>query len=394
MDVAIAGGGIGGLSAALCLSAKGHRVSVFDKSLVLGDVGAGLQVSPNARRVLDALGVGDDFSAVATEPRQIVVRRWRDDAELRVTSLGDRYSARFGCAYANVARPDLINVLWDALRRAENVTVETGTKVTGASTSSDGRAQLHFADGADIDADLVVGADGIHSMVRSSLWGVDSARFSGSVAYRALIPRERVAYLPIEVTNRLGPDAHVVTYFVGPAQTHLNVVCVVAEPNWDLESWTEPGDADQLRAHFADWSDGLRKILDCVDDGVFRWALYDRPPLTQWGRGAVTLLGDSCHPMLPFMAQGACQAIEDAAVLARCLDDVAAGSSVEQSLQRYELLRRERTARVQQLSWTNRTTYHLLDGPEQEQRDAQFALPAAGTSLNWLYGYDPLGNSA
>jgi len=391
MRVVVAGAGIGGLAAALALARSGHDVTVCEQSAEPGEVGAGIQVSPNARRVLDRLGLEEEFDAVATHPARIVVRRWQDDRELRVTPLGDRFRDRFGYHYANVARPDLIGVLANAAARESGVTLRTGTKVTGADTLSDGSAVARLGDGTEITADVVVGADGIHSRVRTSLWGGDDARFSGSVAYRMLIPRGKVAHLPVETTNRLGPDGHIVTYFVGRGQSHLNVVAITAEDEWDLESWNEPADPDEMRSRFTGWSDTVRGILDCADGGVFRWALHDREPMTGWGRGAVTLLGDACHPMLPFMAQGACQAIEDAAVLANCLVGVdAPGLAVHAALQRYESLRRERTARVQRQSWENRIVYHLPDGPEQQARDAAFAGAGGGAPMDWLYDHDPL----
>ena len=195
-----------------------------------------------------------------------------------------------------------------------------GVPVLGVRTSESG-ATLELADGSVAGADVVVGADGIHSAVRTNRFGPEPTRFSGWVAYRALVAREAVAHLRLEVTIRVGPGRHLVSYFVGQDQRYYNFVCVVPEATWDVESWTEPGSPEDLRAQFEGWAPDVAAVLDHVVEPVYKWALRDREPLKAWSDGRVTLLGDACHPILPFMAQGACQAIEDAAVLARCLDD-------------------------------------------------------------------------
>lgn len=387
MRIAVAGGGIGGLTAALALARAGHDVSVFERASQFGEVGAGIQISPNGRRVLQHLGVGEAFDAIAVESQRIVLRRWQDDSELSYTPLGEQFVQRYGVRHANVARPDLVQVLEHAVRSMPNVEVRLGVRADGASPhgGADGSPLLHLSDGTSVEADVVVGADGIHSRVRDSVVGAHPSRFSGSVAYRALIPAERVAHVPLEVTNRMGPDAHVVTYFVGAAARWLNVVCIAPEAVWDIESWTEPGSADEMRQRFAEWSPQLQTLLAEVSDPVFRWALHDREPLGSWGVGGVTLLGDACHPMLPFMAQGACQAIEDAAVLTRWLGS---GTDVGASLRGYEAERKPRTDRVQSMSWGNRTLFHLPDGDEQRARDAMLhAGSGALGAMDWLYGW-------
>ena len=393
MRVAIAGAGIGGLATALALARTGHEVVVCERSDAQGEVGAGIQISPNAVRALEALGVRSGFDRIAVHPERIVVRRWADDAVLRSMPLDGAFVDRFGERYANVHRGELAQVLADALRdHHPDVRVVRGVQVVGVSTDDTGEsAALQLGDGSTVEADVVVGADGIRSAVRTSLFGATPSRFSGGVAYRALIPTDRLPGHPVEVSNRLGPDSHVVTYFVGAGARWLNLVCIVPEPLWDVESWTEPGSVDDLRRSFDGWSEPLRRVLALVDEPVFRWALHDRPPLERWGAGAVTLLGDACHPMLPFLAQGACQALEDAVVLARQLAvvDPSAGAAARcAALRRYEEIRRPRTDKVQRASWRNREVYHLPDGEEQRRRDAGYA--AAGddpSAFDWLYGH-------
>lgn len=391
MRVAVVGGGIGGLTAALSLARSGHEVSVFERASRFGEVGAGIQISPNGRRVLHDLGLRDAFAEIAVESRRIVLRRWQDDSELAQTPLGEAFRQRYGAYHSNVARPDLVAVLEHAVGSLPNVEVRLGARVAAASPvgGADGRPLLQLADGSSFEADVVVGADGIHSQVRDTVLGVHPSRFSGSVAYRALIPAERVGHLPLEVTNRVGPDAHVVTYFVGAGARWLNVVCIAPEAVWDVESWTEQGSADEMRERYVHWSPQLREVLAEVRDPVFRWALHDREPLPSWGTGGVTLLGDACHPMLPFMAQGACQAIEDAAVLTRWLDS---GERVDLSLRGYEAERKPRTDRVQSLSWGNRLVFHMPDGDEQRARDEMMRAGSGVLgAMDWLYGWGMMG---
>ncbi len=395
MKIVIVGGGIGGLTAAALLHRRGHDVLILEKAGEFGEVGAGLQISPNGSRVLAELGLAGALRDIGTTATRIAIRRWQDDAVLLNRPLGDAPAARFGHAYYNAYRPDLIEIL---TRAAAEVPVRFRTTVTAVGSTPDGsQATVELADGTALNADVVIGADGIRSLVRESLFGHQPTRFSGWLAYRALVPRSAVPDEPIEITNRLGPRAHVVSYFVGREQRHFNLVCVVPEAEWDVESWLEPGDLGELRRHFAGWSPRLNAILDHVEEPIFRWALHDREPLAQWSVGRISLLGDACHPMVPFMAQGACQAIEDAAVLARCLDD-ADPSDTEQvvrALSTYELTRLPRSSDIQRRSFANATTYHYPDGPAQQKRDDQFrAISSTGgdglDTMAWLYGYDAL----
>ncbi len=390
MRIAIAGGGIGGLAAAVALGRRGHEVELCERAARFGELGAGIQISANARRVLHGLGLAEAFAAIAVEPDRVVGRRWEDDRVLRTTPLGTFHAERYGATYANVARADLVDVLVGGVEALGCVRTRFGASVESATTRpAGGSPGLVLVDGTEIDADVVIGADGIHSRVRTALWGPGQSRFSGSVAYRALIPGDLVSGLPTEVTNRMGPDRHVVSYFIGPGRRHLNLVCIAPEAHWDVESWTEPASVEVLREAFVGWSPGVRELLDRVAEPIFRWALHDREPLPAWGRDGVTLLGDACHPMLPFMAQGACQAIEDAAVLAHCLEGVSPDDeAVDAALARYEAARRPRTAEIQTLSWRNRTTFHLPDGEEQVRRDAVLSQPHDPTTMDWLYGYD------
>ena len=389
MRIVIAGAGIGGLTAALALARTGHDVVVLERASAVSPLGAGLQISANARRVLVDLGLGDEFSSVATEPSRIVVRRWQDDAVLGESPLTGVHDALFGHAYASVARNDLARILVDAASRMQNVDLRFGTGVDNVTV--EGPHVSVLSGGAIIEADAVVGADGIHSVVRTVVNGKDSPRFSGWAAYRAQVPRERVDHLPAETTNRVGPGAHVVSYFIGRDRSHLNLVFIAPEAEWTGESWTEQTSLESLRAAFDGWSGQLQQLIEAVEEPVYKWALYDREPLATWCNGSVALLGDAAHPMLPFMAQGACQAIEDAAVLARCLAGPPMNpGETARALKQYEATRMERATKIQSVSYFNRVVFHYPDGDEQRARDEMFGSDTWSRATDWVYDHDPL----
>ena len=389
MKIAIVGGGIGGLTAALALSESTHDITVFERSAGIREIGAGVQISPNAGRLLHSLGLGAPYSEISVHPHRVVLRRWEDDSIIRATDLDESFITQHHVSLANVARNELVEILGDAVAARSNVAMKFSAHVV-AVEPGDSASVVQFSDGLSQSFDIVIGADGIHSVVRPCVGGVDKPRFSGSAAYRALVPRSAVEDLPIDVTNRMGPDRHVVSYFIGRNRSHLNLVCISPEDSWETESWTEQGTKEDLYSRFEGWSPDFLSLLGRVEEPIFRWALYDREPLEKWGMGTTTLLGDACHPMLPFMAQGSCQAIEDAIVLARCLTD-ANTSDAAIALRRYEDARQGRTAQVQTSSLMNRDLFHMVDGQEQKDRDLIFSISPPGMSiLDWVYEYDAL----
>ena len=389
MKIAIVGGGIGGLTAALALSQNPYDITVFERSAGIREIGAGVQISPNAGRLLHSLGLGAAYSEISVNPHRVVLRRWEDDSIIRATDLDESFISQHQVPLANVARNELVEIIGNAVAARANVTLKFSTHVVAVEPGESSSVVL-FSDGSSQTFDIVIGADGIHSVVRPCVGGVDKPRFSGSAAYRALVPRSAVEDLPVDVTNRMGPDRHVVSYFIGRNRSHLNLVCISPEDSWESESWTEQGTMEDLYSRFEGWSFDFLSLLGRVEEPVFRWALYDREPLEQWGIGTTTLLGDACHPMLPFMAQGSCQAIEDAVVLARCLSDVGTSDAVS-ALRRYEDARQGRTAQVQTSSLMNRDLFHMVDGQEQQDRDLIFSISPPGMSiLDWVYEYDAL----
>jgi len=389
MKIAIIGGGIGGLTAALALSQNPHDITVFERSAGIREIGAGVQISPNAGRLLHSLGLGAAYSEISVNPHRVVLRRWEDDSIIRATDLDESFLSQHQVPLANVARNELVEIIGDAVAARTNVTMKFSTHVVAVEPGESSSVVL-FSEGSSQSFDIVIGADGIHSVVRPCVGGIDKPRFSGSAAYRALVPRSAVEDLPIDVTNRMGPDRHVVSYFIGRNRSHLNLVCISPEDSWESESWTEQGTMEDLYSRFEGWSPDFLSLLGRVEEPVFRWALYDREPLEQWGIGTTTLLGDACHPMLPFMAQGSCQAIEDAVVLARCLSDVSTSDAVS-ALRRYEDVRQGRTAQVQTSAVMNKDLFHMVDGQEQRDRDLILSISPPGMSiLDWVYEYDAL----
>lgn len=386
MHAIIIGAGIGGLTAALTLLRAGWQVQVFEQASELREVGAGIQISPNATRLLHRLGLAEPLQRVAVRPVALEMRRWENGAVLSRQLLADVCEETFGAPYYHVYRPDLLAVLAAAL---PDGIVNLGCRCIDIRQDEQG-VEVAFENGTTARAEVVIGADGIHSFVRESLFGPESPHFSGSIAYRGLVPAERLAHLQLERNSSawLGPDRHFVHYYVG-AGRFVNFVGVVPAQDWRVESWSAKGEVADALAEFANWHPHIREIIGAVDF-TNRWGLYDRDPLERWSVGRVALLGDAAHAMLPFMAQGAVQSIEDAFVLARCLQDVDR-AAVPEALARYETMRKPRATQVQARARQNGTTFHLSDGETQRQRDAHLAASASVNPLlasAWLYGHD------
>ncbi len=385
MKALVAGGGIGGISAALSLARNGHDVAVYEQAPSFEEIGAGIQISPNCSRVLHHLGLESALRAKAFLPEGTEFRQWKSGRVISEQPLGRRALQRYGYPYYHIHRGDLLRILVDAAMRQPNISLYPGCRVIGCEQDAN-HARLITSNGT-VSGDLVVGADGIRSAVREALWGAAAPVFTGNVAWRALVPADRLEPGRIRPMSTVwwGPGRHFVHYFVRGGAL-VNCVCVVEKSGWEVESWTEAGDPAELRRDFSGWHADVQALMANMDtDTLFKWALHDRPPMAAWGKGRVTLLGDACHPTLPFMAQGAAMAIEDGAVLASCLDR---GDEIAAALARYESLRKPRTAGVQLGSRRNARVFHLAGLPAWLRNRA--ASRAGGKTMHQLFRYDAL----
>jgi salicylate hydroxylase len=388
MKIVIAGAGIGGLTAALALSRKGASVVLCDAAPALREAGAGLQLSANACKALFSLGLEAPLREIGFAPVAAEVRRAYDEALLLYNPLGREAEERYGAPYLQVHRSDLQGLLLRAVEASPLVEIRLGARAVGARTE-DGEALVDLESGEVLRGDVAVGADGVRSRVRDCLMGPEAPVFTGQVAWRGTVEADALPKGLIEPKAMVwtGAEKHFVHYYVSGGRL-VNFIGVV-ERDWRKESWTEPGAPAELFADFEGWPDPVEAICRAVQ-APFRWALYGRPSYRRWSFGRVTLLGDACHPMLPFLAQGAAMAIEDAVVLADRLHRL---SDPTLALSAYDAARISRTAKVQAWSRRNASLFHL-PGPA-----AGFVFGAArlvdrargedaGARLDWLYAHE------
>jgi len=371
-SIAIVGAGIGGMAAASLLKRAGHDVQVYEQARRFARVGAGIQMAPNAMKVLRRLGVEARLKQVAYRSEMRLSREWNTGEITSELKLGEEMEKKFGAPFLYLHRADLLAAIESAVPPE---IVHFDMKLVGLDRNAR-QLTLAFANGSRVRADAVVGADGVHSTVREILLGPEKPRFTGRVAYRSLFPISRLGDASVNPlhTKWWGPDRHVVFYYVTGARDQIYFVTSVPESaEWmTRESWSAKGDLEELRKAYSGFHPEVRAVLNACPD-VYKWALLERDPLPRWTEGGVALLGDACHPMTPYMAQGAASALEDAVVLARCLER---GDGLEDALELYEETRKPRTSAMQVSSAANTWLRNDADP-------------------GWVYGYDacsaPLG---
>ena len=387
MKVVIAGGGIGGLSAAIALCKVGFEVEVVERASALQEVGAGLQLSPNATKGLASLGVLEAVAAISSIPETLEMRIGRTGQKVFSIPIAREARNRYGAPYLHAHRADLIDILSRAAVQA-GAQIRLGARVS-AYVRDDAGLRVGLDTGAILPCDLLVGADGVRSTVRRQMLGEEAPRFTGAVAWRMTAPADVAPDLPQSAIVWAGPGKHAVTYRIRRG-TLINFVGVVETREWRSESWDQAGDPVELAKIFGDWASPIPDIIASASH-CFVWALFDRDPLPSWSEDRVTLLGDACHPMPPFQAQGAAMAIEDAVVLAKCLN---AEGVPQASLQRYEKLRKPRTSKVLASARANMGVFHRSNVVTQAatygpMKLADRLFPSFVRSRqDWIYGYD------
>jgi len=385
--ILIVGAGIGGLTAALALLRHGHEVEVYEQAPRLAELGAGVQISANGARVLFALGLDDAMRRVWSVPAAKEIRLWNSGETWKLFDLGAESVARYGAPYFMIHRADLHGVLIDAVRTLAPDAIHLDAQCIGF--DDDGNAvTLHLANGERVSGDALIGADGVHSRVRNRLVGDDKPEFTGCMAWRGLVPVEKLPpHMRRNVgVNWIGPGGHVINYLLRRGEI-FNFVGVV-ERDWRVESWTEKGTHEECAADFAGWDADIHAIIRNIEQ-PYKWALLGRTPLTRFSRGRATLLGDAAHPTLPMLAQGANMAIEDGMVLARCL---AAYQDAEIALARYDAARVERTAKLVRGANEMAKRFHnpaLADASGAKAYvDAQWNEETVKQRYDWIFQYD------
>jgi salicylate hydroxylase len=389
MRVLIAGGGIGGMSAALALLRRGIDVEVYEQAPALKEVGAGIQISPNGNRALDSLGVFERLKELSCDPVRKEFRLWNTGKPWPMFDLGKTAVARYGYPYLTVYRPDLLSSLGDAVRALDPDAVRLGKRAAAVAQDERG-ATLVLEDGSRASGDVLIGADGVRSVVRQALWGDVSPRFSGMVAWRGLIPMDTLPehmQAPVGSTW-IGPGAHAVCYPLHRAEL-MNFVATIEGKTWTSAAGSEVGTHEECLRDFAGWHEDIQTLIRRSPQ-LLKWALMVGEPIPKWSSGRISLLGDACHTTLPFLAQGAVHAIEDGVVLARCIEKYADDATV--ALERYEAARIERTTRMVRGATSNTERFHSRELASEHTAERylqrEWSAEPIADRYDWLYAYD------
>lgn len=390
----VVGGGIGGLAAAVALAQAGWPVKVLEQARELREVGAGLQISPNGMRALSHLGLDGALEEVLFEPEFIALRMGRSGRRVFQIEMKQTARARWGERFIQIHRADLHKALQDRLRSLAGDVIHTATPVTGYVRERGGASV--YIDGAErMFGKLVVAADGVHSPLRSQMHGNDRARFTGHVAWRCTVPVSELSdvEIPNGTTVWAGDGKHALTTRIRGGEM-INFVAIFEQDDWTEEGWSIPGDRFEILHRFEGWDPFLKAVIEAAP-GFNRWALLSRPALSTWRDGPVTLLGDAAHPMLPSMAQGAVQALEDAVVLGRHATPEVSGTALEEALSAYEVARKPRSTQVQKRSAQNLALFHRKGWMSKLAFFGPLAVAGMLTPAlihrqqDWIYGFDP-----
>jgi salicylate hydroxylase len=380
--ITIIGAGIGGLIAALSLKQYGFNVKVYEQAPALGEVGAGLTLTSNATHVLAHIGILDEVMAVSNQPGPGIIRHWKTGETLVETRKKGNPSDKYGAPICQIHRADFHNILVNTLNARDPDAIVLNHQLEDIS-QDDNSVTLRFTNGETVNAALVIGCDGVRSVVRDQLFSPEPVVFGGQVAFRGLVPMELLDKELVTPNSALsiGPGRFFLRYHIRNSEL-VNCIGVTTSDAWQEEGWSTPATNEEVLDLYEGWDDKVRKIIEAIPEGkLFKWALCSRGSLESWIKGRVALLGDACHPTTPFLGQGAAAAVEDAMVLARCFE---ASDDFQQAFSRYENARVERTTKLMAMALEQGAVYQS-DHPEDYNADQH----AKGQN-DWVFGYNPV----